>query len=259
MKKELRIIDTGNKYGNINLNPKFFPKNFTKEQVLKQFNLSRESIGIEYGFDGHKLYVADQIKDDGSYFEITEEYVEAYPEGWTDIPEDILVMSDRVDDAAIGHPVADCPVVIAHDKRQRVISIGHCGTYHTDKMLPVSIIDALSKSHNSKDEDIEVYVTAGAEKESYKKIKYPNYLTNLKVWNDHIYKGKYGLYHIDLKGAIKKQLIDRNIKEENIHISNIDTITNPNFYSHYATNHGHKEKAGNNFAGATFSSKILKK
>ena len=38
-------------------------KNFTKEQVLKQFNLSRESIGIEYGFDGHKLYVADQIKD----------------------------------------------------------------------------------------------------------------------------------------------------------------------------------------------------
>ena len=254
MKKEIRIIDVGNRYGNINLSAQFFPESFTLDDIRKVFNIAREAIGRDYGFDGHKLYAADQINNDGSFFEITPEYVEAYPEGWTSINEDILVMSDKVDDAAIGHPIADCPVVIAHDKIKKVVSIGHCGTFHTNLYLPIAVVDALAKSHNSKDEDIEIFVTAGVEKETYIKEEYPVYLDN-EFWHKHIYQDEDGLYHIDLKSTIYDELISRNIKVENIKISNVDTITDPHYFSHYASNHGHPKKAGNNFAGATFNKK----
>ena len=123
----------------------------------------------------------------------------------------------------------------------------------TDKLLPVSIVDALNKSYKSKDEDIIVYIGPGADKKSYIYETYPSKNTNTKLWEKRIIENPEGMFNIDLKGAIKDQLIQRNIKEENIAISPIDTITHPDYFSNYAEKHGNEEKAGRNFTGATFN------
>ena len=248
----LQIIESGNKYGNMNLSPRFYPENFTKEEIKKEFNLSREKLGLEYGFDGHKIYIADQLDKKGTYFEITNEYAESYPEGWTDIKEDILVMNENVKGVAIGHSVADCPVVVAYDRRQKVVAIAHCGGRETDLMIPAMTIDALASSYNSKANDIIAYISAGADKDSYLYETYPNWIKNEKLWDGKIIEDENGLFHIDLKGTIEKELLERKIDKNNITMSKVDTITNDGFYSNYAEAHGNKEKAGRNFAGACF-------
>ena len=50
-----------------------------------------------------------------AFFEIDRDYVEANPNGWTDIDEDILVVTKKTPGVVIGHPVADCPVVMTAD------------------------------------------------------------------------------------------------------------------------------------------------
>ena len=251
--KTLRIIDVGNQFGNMNYNLRFFPKHFTQEDADRQFDMAREQVGLIYGFNGDRMYMADQTKQDGSYFEITPDYVEANPEGWSDIPEDILVMSSDVEQTAIGHPVADCPVVIAYDKRKKVVAIGHCSMALVDKLLPVAVVDALLKSHDSKDEDIVAFVGPGAKKESYIYETYPSKNTNDKLWEKRITENPNGGFNIDLQGAITDQLEERNI--QNIIVSPVDTIKHPGYYSNYGEKHGDESKAGRNFTGATFNTK----
>lgn len=249
---KLKIVDVGNKYGNMNLNAKFYPMNFKKKDRERSFNLRRKQMGDNYGFDGLKMYMASQEKHDGSYFEITEEYVNEFPFGWTNIKEDILVMSDEVEKVAIGHPVADCPLVVAFDKRQKVVAVGHCSADLTDKMLPKAIIDSLAFLYDSKTEDIVAYISSGASKKSYLYDSYPIWARDEKVWNEMIEEDESGVYHIDIKGAIKKQLLNRNIEEKNITVSEIDTVTNPDFYSNRAEFLGEKNKKGRNFPCAFF-------
>ena len=54
-------------------------------------------------------------------------------------------------------------------------------------------------------------------------------------------------YHIDLVGAIKKQLHDVGIT--NIEISPIDTAKNPNYYSHTNEKKDLQKEGGQNFVG----------
>ena len=161
-------------------------------------------------------------------------------------------MTDDTPGVAIGYPAADCPVVMAYDKVQRVVAVAHSGAELTDKMLPMSVIDALSHSYDSKDEDILVYVSSGIDKKSYLYDSYPHWAKDPKVWDGMIEEDENGIFHIDLKGAIKKELIYRNINEENINISNVDTFTNRDYYSNRAEYLGHIEKGGRNFPCAVF-------
>ena len=68
----------------------------TKDDKRVIFNSHRLAFGKENGFDWRKMFMADQKTKDGSYFEITRDYVEANPNGWTDIDEDILIITDKV-------------------------------------------------------------------------------------------------------------------------------------------------------------------
>ena len=244
------IINSGNRYGNMNLAGKFYPANFTLKDRKKVFKVSRDALGRDYGFDGSKMYMASQKHQIGTYFEITNDYVNAKPEGWADIDQDILLLKSNVKEVAVGHPVADYPLVIAYDQKQEVISVGHCSPALIDKLLPIYIIDSLQEKFNSNTNDILVYISPAASKESYKHETYPDWITNEKVWEENIIENNG--FHIDLKNAVKQELLSRNIKEENIFISQVDTITNSNYYSEYAENHGQLEKAGRNFVGAAF-------
>lgn len=246
-------IDTGNKYGTMNTGT--MSKYFTADEKKSIFMGNRNRAGKDYGFDGHKMFMADQVDKKGTHFEITEEYVEANPDGWTDINEDILVITDKLPGVVVGHPVADCPVVMMEDVKQGICAIGHCSAALIDQKMPMMIADVLTNAYGSKDEDILAYVSACAGP-SWKYSNYPNWANDVTVWNNAIVSEKNGIFRIDLRKAIKKQLDERNITKTIYNLD--DTITNPNYYSNYASSEAGlniSEKYGRNFAGAFYKVK----
>lgn len=207
-------------------------------------------VGCEFGFDGHKMFMADQVNKNGSYFEITDDYVEANPNGWSDIPEDILIITDSVPGVVIGHAVADCPVVMMEDPIKGVSAVAHCSCEMIDKRLPMMVADALVNAYGSNEEDIITYVSACAG-DSWTYDTFPKWATDTKMWEDGIYEEN-GVFHIDMRKVIRKQLSERHIDLDNVTFNMDDTIINPNYYSNSAASPyglNDSSKAGRHFAG----------
>ena len=253
MIKNLKIFETGNKFGNMNTAAKFYPEGYSANDRKAVHNIARRALGRDLDVDGRKMYMADQLHKRGTWKEIDKEYVEAYPNGWSDISEDIVVT--KAPGVVIGHPVADCPVVMAYDTKQKVVAVGHCSAELIDKKMPMLVADALYNSYRSKDEDIYTYVSACAGN-SWAYDKWPNWAKEEKFWEKYITEGKDGLFHIDLKNAVRNQLLDRNIAPNRIDVSPIDTITDDNFYSNSAAFNGQIQKNGRHFAGAFFKDEL---
>ena len=244
----IEIIETGKKYGNMNTNSAFYPEGMSAEERKKIFLGRRLKLGRDYGFDGHKMFMADQKDKSGTWFELDRDYVEAHPEGWSDISQDILIVTDKTPGVVIGHPVADCPVVMAFDPGKGVIAIGHCSAELVDRKMPALVVEALQESHDSREDDIAVYVSACAGR-SWTYDRYPSWATDDSIWSEAITLGEDGLYHIDLKSAVLRQLREKGIIQ--IYHSGVDTITDPDFYSNSAAR-SDESKKGRHFAGSFF-------
>ncbi|MBR2678436.1 MAG: laccase domain-containing protein [Bacilli bacterium] len=249
---KFRIVETGIAYGNMNTAKRFYPEDYTVEDRQRAFLSHRLKAGKDFGFDGHKMFMADQTDKTGTWFELDQDCVEANPNGWSDISEDILVITDDVPSVVIGHPVADCPVVMAFDVEKGVAAIGHCSADLVDIKMPMLVVDALLESYGSRDEDIVAYVSmcAGI---SWTYDSYPKWAKDEKMWEKAITLGEDGLYHINLKRVVRKQLLDRNVA--GVLMSPDDTITDPRYYSNSAAFNGDSTKNGRNFAGTFFTGK----
>ncbi len=227
----------------------------TKDDKRVIFNSHRLAFGKDNGFNWHKMFMADQKTKDGSYFEITRDYVEANTNGWTDIDEDILIITDKVPGVVVGHPVADCPVVVMEDRSKGVTAVAHCSADLIDKKMPMMVADALKEAYNSKDEDIIAYVSACAG-DSWTYDTYPSWATDKKLWDKGIIEDKNGIFHINLRKAIQEEMKERNI--QNVVYNENDTITNPEYYSNSAASKyglNDQSKFGRNFCGAFYKVK----
>ena len=244
----VKIVETGKKFGNMNTNKAFYPEGLSRDEIKEIFMKNREAAGEHFGFDGHKMFMADQNHKSGTYFEISRDYVEANPNGWTDIPEDILIITDKVPGVVIGHPVADCPVIMMSDVVQGVTAIAHCSAELIDKRMPMMIADALVDAYSSKDEDIVTYVGALAGSE-WTYDRFPAWAKDQKMLEKGIYMGEDNLFHIDMKKVIAAQMRERNIA--NVSYSPYNTITNPDFYSNSMARIN-PDKAGRHFSGAFY-------
>ena len=249
----LRIVESTKEHGNMNANKRFYPELMTKEEREQAFFEHRSKLGKQYGFDPNKFFMADQLDKCGTYFNITEEYVRDNPKGWSDIRQDILMITDKVPGVVIGHPVADCPVVIMADVKNGFTAIGHCGAEMIDKKLPIMIADALVDACDSRDDDLFVYVSACAGS-NWTYNNFPRWATDLEVWKNSIVDEN-GIFRIDLRKALMEQFKERNIKVENITFNKRDTITDERYYSNFASSpNGLNDvsKAGRHFAGAFY-------
>lgn len=276
----LKIIDVGNQFGTMNTSSislsnlsgldKFYlyavfgvlvdhdsKLNSEIRQII--FERHRRAMADHYGFDASKIFIADQKNKDGSSFEITREFVEANPDGlMTSIPEDILITTDKVPGVVIGHPVADCPVVMAADLSKGAVAIAHCSAELIDKKMPMMVVDALQRAYDSKDDDIVAYISACAGSDwSYD--TYPRWATDRKLWDGAIIEEN-GVFKIDMRKVIENELLERNIHTMEFNMDN--TRTNPNYYSNsMASPNGGNDptKAGRNFAGVFFKPKYKEK
>lgn len=276
----LKIIDVGNQFGTMNTSSislsnlsgldKFYlyavfgvlvdhdsKLNSEIRQII--FERHRRAMADHYGFDASKIFIADQKNKDGSSFEITREFVEANPDGlMASIPEDILITTDKVPGVVIGHPIADCPVVMAADLRKGAVAIAHCSAELIDKKMPMMVVDALQRAYDSKDDDIVAYISACAGSDwSYD--TYPRWATDRKLWDGAIIEEN-GVFKIDMRKVIENELLERNIHTMKFNMDN--TRTNPNYYSNsMASPNGGNDptKAGRNFAGVFFKPKYKEK
>ena len=236
-------------------------KNDLKPSELEEYQLTKSDKNMIFanhrrafaeanGFDWHKMFMADQVNKNGSYFEITRDYVENNPNGWTDIPEDILIITDEVPGVAIGHPVADCPVIIMEDVKNKVTAIAHCSAELIDKRMPMMIADALSSAYNTKDEDIKVRVSSCAGP-TWTYDKWPGFANDKTIWEDTCAITEWdNEFKINIRAAIAGQLIERGIGQ-NVSYDFADTIIDKEYYSNSASR-SNPDKYGRQFTGAIY-------
>ena len=246
-------VETGKVFGNMNTNKAFYPEDYTAEQRKEAFLNNRTKAADYFGFKPKMTFMALQNDKKGTYKKLDKEYVEAYDDGWdADINEDILLITDDIPEVVIGHPVADCPVVMMTDERHGISAIGHCSAEMIDKKLPMMIADALVEVAGSKDEDIYTYVSACAGS-GWTYDKWPAWAKDERLWKNAIYQDKKGIFHIDMRKVIAKQLDERQIYiPGNVDFNMDDTITDPFYYSNSAASPyglNDKSKAGRNLAG----------
>ena len=243
--------------GPISSKKDFYSESLTREEILKDLKIRRKRLGELIGFDGTKIIVPLQDTklekyDNGHYEDITERVSDILNDNpnydlWDlDIPCDIMLVRSSLKGVVLSYPVADCPVVIVSAKD--TLGIAHCSVVHIDRELPILLADAVSKVSGAKDRELSAYIGPCAGY-NYVYETYPTWATN-DDWKHFIEETKEG-YRIDLKRAIKSQLMRRRVN--GITTSTVaDTITDPDFYSNYAYKHGDESKNGRFLTGAYF-------
>lgn len=259
MKSQIRIFETGKKEGIISRNKKFYSENLSQDEINKKFLETRISAGKMNNFDGKKMFQALQKTPtnnidypDGKYIVLLDKHMKKEDYWYEDLPADILIISNKFPNIVVGNQMADCPIVIAEDRVLGVTALAHCGASYINRYLPVQTIQALQKEYNSKLENIYVYITSCASKESYIYDCYPKWATNKEIWENSIIKINNN-YHIDMLNAIINQL--KKIGVTNIEYSKEDTVTSEKFYSHSAYSKGNESKKGQNFVGFYYINK----
>lgn len=247
----LRIIDTGKKYGCMNIGKNFYPEGLSLEERKALFLEHRRLASADYNeeFDPKKFYVPEQNKE-GKAVELTRAMVEAYEDGWDlNIPGDILIITKDLPGVVAGFPVADCPVLIASDLKNGVTATAHCGAEMIDNYLPKLTIESLQSKYDSKLDDIYVYIGAHAGN-NWTYDSMPKWAKE-SFWEETgaIKEKENGEFKIDLRKALLYQLNPNDF--DTFIVNNDDTITNPNYYSNSASRND-KSKAGRQFIGAYY-------
>lgn len=257
---QLKIFETNKNDGIMSSNKKFYPTEYSEEDIQKAFFMVRSALGKKYHFDGLKILQPKQ-KDvefieeypNGKYVKIKEKNLQKEDFWQESIPADILMIDTNNPNIVIGHRHADCPVVIAEDRKHQLAAVAHCGALQINREVPKYIIEAL-KNEGSNVQNIYVYIGSCIKKDSYKYDCYPKWATREDIWKNNIEKHQ-EFYYIDLIGAIKEQLAKEEVNMQNIHMSPYDTYKSDEFYSHAASMKEINSKKGQNFVGCFYQEK----
>jgi YfiH family protein len=146
-----------------------------------------------------------------------------------DIPSEALITNEI--GVVLYLLTADCFPVTFYDPEKQIIALAHLGWKPTDKQLAAKILQELTNVYQSNPSRVQVCIGPGIHKESYT-FKDP-VQRNLPGWSDFLIDQPNGETQIDLMGYIQKQLLDNGVLPENIQLSQIDTATSHEYFSHY--------------------------
>ena len=261
---KLKIIYSKREDGIMSDDEIFYP-NLTEEERKNKFELNKKNFLQKYNLNNVNILIPIQKTiyeeqdetfnyQDGTYEILTKENVTKYLKGEKYFYDDFLIMDSDIKNILVVDKVADCPMLILLAKineEKWMLAIAHCGAEYINRLLPKQMVDGLIKESNINPKNIEAYISPCISKESYVYDKYPPFATNKDAWKNAIEKRGY-LYYIDLRTAIINQLLEKGLKRENITVSNKDTRTDDDFYSHVAYKKGNISKNGRFIAGAVF-------
>lgn len=255
LESQIVIFEGTKEDGIFSSNKKFFPEEYTEEDIYNEIKKYRIKLGEKYNFSGLKMFQVIQKMEDNDDYEdnkaviIDDKYMTKEDYFTEKIHADILMITNKYPNVALAHRMADCPVLIAEDREKGVTAIAHCGIYHINRGLPKELIKSLINKFNSDTHKIYLYIGSHIKKDTYIYDTYPKVATNEEIWKDAI-EEKDNKYHIDLEKAILNQLKEFDLGE--IKISNINTATDDRYASHYEAYKGNKNKKGQNIVGFYF-------
>jgi hypothetical protein len=225
-----------------------FYKDLSQEEIDCIYDSNKRKFIEKHNLNYSNLVLINQ-KDDARHKGGLYDYPDGKCIKLHDIPDEKqysdMLMIDKDSNIILGERAGDCPIMIAYT--DNLLVMGHIGARYIDRLLPKDIIQALL---NEKEDPKDIIVYISPYIHNYIYDIYPPW-ANSYVWKDAIIN-KDNKYYIDLSKAIEIQLLEMGILKENIEFSEIDTYTNPNYFSHRAYNQGNKCKLGRHMVFATF-------
>ncbi|MBI5906501.1 polyphenol oxidase family protein [Candidatus Saccharibacteria bacterium] len=127
---------------------------------------------------------------------------------------------------------ADCMPLVFYVPGKNILCLAHVGTSGAALHLPTKVIKALG----SPAKQIHCYIGPSIRKESYRMSKdhFEEKKQEINIdesWNKYITEAD-DYIHINLFGYVMDELIDNGILKENIHVEDIDTGSDKNYFSH---------------------------
>ena len=185
---------------------------------------------------------------------ITEDNLEKYRKNHKYFHTDILLLKSNLKNIIIADKVSDCPILFLWgitSENIAVMAVAHVGAEYVDRSLPSQMVEVFEKETQISSQDVKAYISVCITEDSFCYDGYPYWATNNEVWRDYI-KKKQDKYYIDIRGAIKEQLLKSGLVDKNIEIDPRDTRYNDDFFSNCASKNENKEKAGRFLVGAYF-------
>lgn len=128
-------------------------------------------------------------------------------------------------------PVADCVATVLYDSKRNVTALLHMGRHSCLTRLVEKTVSTMQANFGSDPADISAWLSPSAQKQSYRMDYFDQ--KDSERWKPFIDEKSDGVY-LNLQGRIRQDLIDIGVLSENIVISHIDTVTNPEYFSHSA-------------------------
>ncbi|MEQ8168217.1 MAG: peptidoglycan editing factor PgeF [Candidatus Eremiobacterota bacterium] len=197
---------------------------------------NREKALGELGFTLNNLIAMEQVHSDNL------EVVTGADRGrgafsWDDGIEktDSLICNDK--DLLLMAVVADCAAAVFYDPVKEVLGISHCGWRGTVKKLAVKTIREMGNFFNCHPSDIIVGISPCIDACCYEVSHdvFSEFYNNFGISGKTFFHKKNGSLHLDMKKALKFQLIEAGIKEEHLEVSSLCTSCRHDlFFSHRA-------------------------
>lgn len=135
---------------------------------------------------------------------------------------------------------ADCLPLAYYDPKHHAIALAHLGWKPTDLHLALKVVEEMHKEFGSDPADIRVTIGPGIRKESY--IQKEVLQKESSKWKYFLKEMSNGETSINLVGYNIAVLVAAGIDTKHITSSTVDTVKDPNYFSHYrATRTGEPE------------------
>ena len=125
-------------------------------------------------------------------------------------------------------PIADCVGTIIFDPINQFLGIAHLGRHSTVANLASKLVEHFIE-RGSQADDLIIWMAPHAKVESYK-LEYFDQAED-PAWAPYVRRESDGIY-IDMAGYNRNLFTQKGVKLENIHISDVDTAQNKNYFSH---------------------------
>lgn len=127
-------------------------------------------------------------------------------------------------------PVADCIATVIYDPINHQLALLHLGRHSTMAGLLERVLQRFRSSGSSMDKLI-IWMSPSAQALSYVMEFFEE--QDNPAWSNFFYRTARG-YHLDMQGYNRNISLTHGVASHNIHVSEIDTVTNSNYFSHYA-------------------------
>lgn len=139
---------------------------------------------------------------------------------------------------AIWITTGDCLPVVFFDSQENILGLAHLGWRGVDKGLASMMVQKLIEL-NVDPGNVQVWIGPGVRKETYLKygVGIPNFWKEILDGNKRDWEKFSKMIgdelSLDLVGFVKHQMRKLGVKEGNIEVSEIDTVTDGNYFSQF--------------------------